>query len=74
MLNIYYSIFEQQFSKVIPQTTSAPAGFLAMVTELKYILGNEDDSHHSDPAGICNLPQMGVEYHSVSWGEDLRKR
>lgn len=45
-----------------------------MVTELKYILGNEDGSHHSDPAGICNLPQMGVEYHSVSWGEDLRKR
>ena len=45
-----------------------------MVTELKYILGNEGDSHRSDSAGICNLPQMGVEYHSVPWGEDLRKR
>ena len=45
-----------------------------MVTELKYILGNEGNSHRSDSTGICNLPQMGVEDHSVSSGEDLQKR
>lgn len=45
-----------------------------MVTELKYILDNEADSHHSDSTGICARPQMGVEDHSVSLLEDLRER